>query len=176
MTRCSQLRLLLGIILVQFSAASFSPAADDALPKGFVYLHEIAPSIVLEIRYFNGNNFTAKRVDGYEANKCILTRQAALALRSVQDELKPFGLSLKLFDAYRPQPAVDHFVRWVRDLQDTETKQTYYPNIAKKDLIGDYIAPKSGHTRGSSVDLTIVGPEGEELDMGSGFDFFDKKS
>ena len=176
MTRCSHLRLLLGIILVPFSATSFSRAADDSLPKGFVYLHKVAPSIVLEMRYFNGDNFVGKRVDGYEANKCILTKQAALALRAVQDELKPFGLGLKVFDAYRPQRAVDHFVRWAKDLQDTGTKDTYYPNIAKKDLIGDYIAPESGHTRGSSVDLTIVGPAGEELDMGSCFDFFDKKS
>ena len=176
MTRWPHFHVRLGIILVMLSTASFARAAEDALPKGFVYLHDFAPSIVLELRYFSGDNFVGKRIDRYEAPRCILTLQAALALRSVQAELKQFGLGLKVFDAYRPQGAVDHFVRWAKDLQDTGTKETYYPNIAKKDLIGDYIAHKSGHSRGSSLDLTIVGPEGEELDMGSTFDFFDKKS
>lgn len=118
--------------------------------------------------------------DGYEIPHCILTAQAAEAVLKVQDRLRPFGLSLKIFDAYRPQRAVDHFVRWARDLDDTTMKGTYYPEVRKEELFDKgYIAERSGHTRGSTVDVTIVAPENNgfrELDMGAGFDFFGPQS
>lgn len=147
----------------------------ETLPKGFVDLSVRVPGIVIEPRYAGAMNFIGKPVDGYEAERCLATEQTAAALVKVQRDLKPYGLGLKVFDAYRPQRAVNHFVRWAKDKDDTATKARYYPNVAKKDLIPeDYIAPKSGHTRGSAVDLTIVDLQAphEELDMGSGFDHF----
>ena len=148
--------------------------AATPLPEGFVYLEDVIPSIRLEICYFSDNNFTGRPVDGYLKPRAILTREAAAALKGVQDELLPFGLGIKLFDAYRPQRAVDSFVRWAADLNDTTAKTRYYPEVAKQDLFNDgYIAAKSSHSRGSTVDLTIVElSSGTELDMGSPFDFF----
>ena len=119
--------------------------------------------------------------DGYEAPRCVLTRQAADALAKVQEDLQRFGLGLKIFDAYRPQRAVDNFVRWGRDLADTKMKAEYYPRVRKKDLFEEgYIAAKSSHSRGSTVDITIAyagnqAPE-SELDMGTAFDFFGPES
>ena len=148
--------------------------ASQQLPDGFVYLEEVVPSIRLDMRYFSEDNFTGKPVDGYLKPRGIITRQAAMALGNVQDELVPFGLGIKIFDAYRPQRSVDNFVRWAADLSDTKTKVQYYPNVAKQDLFREgYIAAKSSHSRGSTVDLTIMElSSGAELDMGSPFDFF----
>ncbi len=153
----------------------------EALPKGFVYLADHVPSIVIDLRYYTENNFLGCRVDGYVNPRCIITRDAAESLKGVQEELKPFGLGLKVFDAYRPQRAVNHFVRWAKDLGDTAKKQGYYPRVKKENLFKDgYIASRSGHTRGSTVDLTIISLEtsdqGHELDMGSPFDFFGPES
>jgi D-alanyl-D-alanine dipeptidase len=107
-------------------------------------------------------------------------KEAATALKKVQEELKSFGLGLKVHDAYRPQQAVDHFVRWAKDLEDTKMKSKYYPRIDKKNLLKDgYIAAKSGHSRGSTVDITIVtldAQKSEELDMGTRWDFFGARS
>jgi len=150
----------------------------SSLPKGFVYLESVAPGVVLEMRYCSKNNFIGDVVDGYEAPRCIMTREAAEAIRNVQEELNRFSMSLKIFDAYRPQGAVDHFVRWSKDLSDVRMKNAYYPGVAKENIFKEgYIWTKSGHSRGSTVDLTIVVlPEGKELDMGSGFDFFGEAS
>ena len=142
-----------------------------------MYLDTVAPSILQEMRYPTPDNFMGRPVDGYEAPRAILTRQAAEALKQVQQDLATFHLGLKVFDAYRPQRAVDNFVRWAGDLEDTTMKWKYYPDVAKKDLFRKgYIASRSSHSRGSTVDLTIVSVEektfGQELDMGSGFDFF----
>jgi len=149
-----------------------------ALPSNFVELQKAIPSIELEIRYHSNNNFIGEPIDGYFASKAILSKPATKALNHVQTELKTFGLSLKVFDAYRPQKAVDHFVRWGLDLQDIKMKEEYYPNTEKKNLFKEgYIAKKSGHSRGSTVDLTLVDLETkEELDMGSLFDFFAQES
>jgi len=143
-------------------------------PKGFNYIQDKIPTIKLEIRYHGKNNFIGTPIDGYLAPKAILTTKATLALSQVQEELKSFNLGLKVFDAYRPQKAVDHFVRWGRDLGDTKMKAIYYPTVEKKNLFRDgYIAKKSGHSRGSTVDLTIIDLKSKkELDMGSSFDFF----
>jgi len=156
-------------------------AQEGALPNGFVYVTEIVPDIKVELRYFTHNNFIGEPIDGYLAPKCILTRQAAEALKGVQEDLKRFGLGLKIYDAYRPQQAVDHFVRWAKDLGDVRMKQEFYPHVQKENLFKeDYIAEKSGHSRGSTVDLTVVSidakPTDAGLDMGTGFDYFGTES
>ncbi|HEY9161525.1 MAG TPA: M15 family metallopeptidase [Desulfomonilia bacterium] len=148
--------------------------AAQPLPEGFVYLDDVIPGIRLEMRYYSDNNFTGRRVDGYLKPRCIISKPAALALKKVQDDLLPFGLELKIFDAYRPQAAVDNFIRWAADIGDTKMKKEYYPDVDKTNLFRDgYIASRSGHTRGSTVDLTIIqSGSGKELDMGGTFDFF----
>lgn len=160
---------------------SFGNQATPPLPKGFVYVDTIIPDLVIELRYHTDHNFVGQQIDGYLKPRCILTRQAAEALRHVQAELKSFGLGLKIFDAYRPQLAVDHFVRWAENLDDTRTKAEFYPDIDKSTLFRDgYIASRSSHSRGSTVDVTLISlqPEtlGKELDMGTGFDFFGPSS
>jgi len=155
-----------------------SHAWTATLPAGFVYLDAAAPEIAIELRYITENNFLGIPVDGYETPRCIISSEAAQALKKVQTDLASFGLGLKVFDAYRPQRAVDHFVRWAKDTSDTKMKPHYYPDVKKKNLFKQgYIASKSSHTRGSTVDLTIISLEtGEEVDMGSGFDFFGPES
>jgi D-alanyl-D-alanine dipeptidase len=162
-------RLLLLFLLI----CSLSIYSQN-LPEGFSYLSDIDSTIETELRYITHNNFLGKPVDGYDKDVMIVSTKAGKAIKEVQSKLAEFGLSLKVFDAYRPQRAVDHFVRWAKVLNDTLTKRKYYPNVDKKDLFKlDYIASKSGHTRGSTVDLTIIDKTtGKELDMGSGFDFF----
>ena len=144
------------------------------IPSGFVDLQKTVPSIVVELRYSGKNNFVGKPIDGYEAQVCYISTPAAVALKSVQEELLAFGLGLKIFDAYRPQRAVDHFVRWAKDLNDTKMKASYYPDVLKSELFDKgYIAARSGHSRGSTVDLTLIDlATANELDMGTGFDFF----
>jgi len=157
-------------------------AWGGTLPDGFVYCEAAVPGIVTEMRYATAHNFTGAPVEGYLKPRCILTGKAALALKGVQDELRPFGLGLKVFDAYRPQRAVDNFVRWAKDVDDTRMKREFYPEVSKKDLfVEDYIAARSGHSRGSTVDLTLVAlngsvAAGRELDMGTPFDFFGPES
>mgnify|MGYP000565988207 CR=1 FL=1 len=148
------------------------------LPKNFVYLKDIAPSIRIELRYFSNNNFIGKPIDGYLKDSLIISTPAAKALREIQTKLMLSGLSLKIFDAYRPQQAVDHFIRWAKVMNDTLMKQFYYPDVQKSELFTlGFIASKSGHTRGSTVDLSIVDVKtNKELDMGSSYDFFGEES
>lgn len=160
-----------------FSIITFSLSiigTSQELPKGFSYVKDFAPSIQKELRYCSHNNFMGVPVDGYEEPVLITSTKTAMALAKVQKELVKKGLSLKVFDAYRPQTAVNHFVRWARIPSDTLTKKQYYPNVNKRHLFKlGYIATKSGHSRGSSVDLTIVHiATNTELDMGSPYDFF----
>ncbi|CAM1357555.1 M15 family metallopeptidase [Tenacibaculum halocynthiae] len=144
------------------------------LPEGFSYVKDIDPTILRELRYCNHNNFVGIPVNGYNDDVLITSTLTAKALKKVQAELTKKGYSLKVFDAYRPQTAVNHFVKWARVINDTLMKQQYYPNLNKRHLFKlGYIATKSGHSRGSSVDLTIVNIKtGKELDMGSPYDFF----
>jgi D-alanyl-D-alanine dipeptidase len=130
------------------------------------------------MRYFEGSNFVGRRIDGYEAPICLLTREAAVALAAVQRDLATSGLGLKVFDCYRPVRAVAHFVRWSRDFSDQQNKYEYYPDFDKRDLFRDgYISARSGHSRGSTIDLTLVRlSDKQELDMGSPFDFFGPRS
>ena len=158
-----------------------SSGVAHSLPTGFVYLDQTIPHLAVDLKYLGADNFLGRPVDGYVKSRCILTREAANALGRVQAELNRFGLGLKIFDAYRPQRAVDDFVRWARDLDDLKMKKEFYPNVKKASLFSDgYIASRSAHSRGSAVDLTIVSltdnKPGDELDMGSPFDFFDPKS
>ena len=146
------------------------------LPDGFVDISNTIPNIEIEARYFSEDNFIGQRIKGYESPKCFLSKKAATALAEIQAELNVFGLGLKVYDAYRPQQAVDHFVAWAKDLSDTKMKSKYYPDVDKTNLFRDgYIAKKSGHSRGSTVDLTIVSLSTrapQELDMGTAWDFF----
>lgn len=148
------------------------------LPEGFVYVDEVIPDIQLELRYCLNNNFVGQPVDGYKAEVCILTKPATLALKKVQEDLKKDSLSLKVFDSYRPQQAVNHFSKWARNVNDTLMKQQYYPDVDKRNLFRDgYIASKSRHSSGSTIDLTIVDLKtGKELDMGTPYDYFGEAS
>lgn len=173
--------LFLGVFICTQAGQSWADEPSRALPEGFVYVDEVIPDLRLDLRYAGSHNFTGERIEGYLKQRCILTRQAAEALKKVQEDLRPFGLGLKIFDAYRPQRAVDHFVRWARDTADTRMKGEFYPDVEKKNLfVEGYISAKSGHSRGSTVDLTIVSINGQnpgkEMDMGSGFDFFGPRS
>ncbi|HSM08211.1 MAG TPA: M15 family metallopeptidase [Gemmatimonadota bacterium] len=143
-----------------------------------VDVREVEPSIRADIRYADSNNFVGAPVDGYEAARCLLSRPAAEALARVQRELAPEGLGVLVYDCYRPQRAVDHFVRWAADTGDVGTKAEFYPNVDKALLFDEgYIAERSGHSRGSTVDLTLVRDDrAEPLDMGSPYDFFDPRS
>ena len=147
------------------------------LPKNFVLIKELVPSIVIEMRYGTNNNFTGRSIPGYESRQAVITIATANALKKVQKELNKLGLGLKIFDAYRPQKAVNYFMKWSDQPSDTIMKNKYYPNLKKNTLFDlGYIASKSGHTRGSTVDVTLLyesGPEkGKEVDMGSVWDLF----
>ncbi len=146
--------------------------------SGFVMLAEAVPDAILEIRYYGTYNFVGARVDGYEQPTALITKEAGKALREVSDELVAKGYRLKIFDAYRPQKAVDHFMRWAEDVSDTLMRQYFYPDVDKSKLFElDYICAKSGHTRGSTVDLTLFDMRTEkEVDMGATFDWFGGES
>lgn len=148
------------------------------LPEGFVYVNSIIPNIDVELRYHGDNNFVGERIDGYNSNKLILTLESALALKKVQEELLSRNLCLLVYDGYRPQQSVDHFIAWSKKNNDTINKHAFYPDVDKANLfIEDYIAIRSGHSKGSTVDVTIIdGNTNEPLDMGSGFDFFGEAS
>lgn len=150
-------------------------ATKAQLPEGFVYIKEYIPSAQIDIRYYGNNNFTGRPVAGYLAPKAILTREAARALQNISAELAEQGYALKIFDAYRPQKAVNDFIQWTCSSGNEEMKADYYPHINKKDLCWlGYIAIRSGHSRGSTVDLTLVDKKtGKEIDMGGGFDLLD---
>ncbi len=173
-------RFVISVVLLVLCANPGLNSLAGDLPDGFTYLEDVVPDIQLEIRYHSQDNFIGQRIDGYAAPKCIITKDAANALKKVQDELKAFGLGLKVYDAYRPQRAVAHFVRWAQNLDDTSMKSAYYPNVEKQNLFREgYIAQRSSHSRGSAVDLTIVALDAEasqELDMGSPWDFFGPRS
>ena len=150
--------------------------SDDT--RGFVSVGEVIPDVLLDIRYYSSFNFIGERIDGYEEPAVLLTREAAEALAAVSREAMRQGFRLKIFDAYRPQKAVDHFVRWAEDPADTRMKAYFYPDLEKKDIIPQhYIAEHSGHSRGSTVDLTLFEMNTQQdADMGGTFDFFGEKS
>jgi len=166
--------ILISLILLFNGCAGEQNKSAGALPEGFVYVTDIVPDAILEVRYYSTYNFVGARVDDYLSPVAILTEEAATALKLANDELRTLGYAIKVFDGYRPQGAVDHFVRWAEDENDVLTKEYFYPNIAKDRLFPEgYIAKRSGHSRGSTVDLTLIEMlTGKEVDMGSPFDFF----
>ncbi len=166
------------IFFVTFFTSLYAQEKSNDLPKGFVYVKEVIPNIKIDLRYYGSHNFVGEPIDGYLKPKCILTKKAAEALKKVQEEFERLGFGLLIYDAYRPQTAVDHFVRWAKDVDDTRTKEEFYPHVAKTDLFKEgYIASKSGHSRGSTVDVTIVSLRtGHILNLGGPYDFFDKRS
>ncbi|MFE1552664.1 M15 family metallopeptidase [Streptomyces sp. NPDC058718] len=195
-----------GLLSVTGAVASPAPPASAApepkAPREFVALNSVDRTIVQEMRYTTAHNFVGAPIDGYRQPLCILTRPAAEALHRAQVRLLARGYTLKVYDCYRPQRAVDHFVRWAKDLEDERMKEEFYPLVDKSRLFADgYIAEKSGHSRGSTVDLTIVrlpavptrayvpgealtecyAPREERfpdnsVDMGTGYDCFDTRS
>ena len=150
--------------------------SDDS--SDFVLLSDAVPDVILEIRYYSTYNFVGERIDGYEEPVAFMTKEATAKLKEVSDELKEKGYRLKIYDAYRPQEAVSHFVRWAKDLNDTKMKKYFYPNLDKDVLFPQgYIMEHSGHSRGSTVDLTLFDMNTEkEVDMGGTFDFFGEES
>ena len=153
----------------------------EILPEdstGFVMLSDVVPDIIQDIRYYSTFNFVGDRIDGYKQPCALMTIEAAEALKKVSDELKKFGYCLKIYDAYRPQKAVDNFVRWAEDLDDTRMKEYFYPNVNKADLFDEgYLGTRSGHSRGSTVDVTLCDfNTSKEVDMGGAFDYFGELS
>ena len=171
-----QIGLLFFLLAVVCSFGSCSP--KDCGREHFVLISEAVPDVILEIRYFGTYNFVGTRIDGYEAPTALLTKEAADSLRAVSDEVMQMGYRLKIYDAYRPQCAVDHFVRWAADVSDTTMRRYFYPDVDKSLLFAqEYIMEKSGHTRGSTVDLTLFDMNTEkEVDMGGTFDLFGVES
>ncbi len=193
-------RLLVALFILGLAATPSTAAAQERAPRTFVALDRVAPTILHDIRYRTSHNFVGRRIRGYRQALCILTRDAALALKRAQSRLRRRGYTLKVYDCYRPQRAVNHFVRWARDLDDQAMKREFYPRVDKSRLFADgYIAERSGHSRGSTVDLTLVklparkqprwsrrrhglvrcfAPVGKRfpdntVDMGTGYDCFD---
>jgi len=163
-------KIFLVLLFINYSCSN--------LPEGFVYINDLDNRINIDLRYSTENNFTGKVIDGYRSNKAIISAKAAMALIQVQNDLDQMNLSLKIFDAYRPQMSVNYFINWSNDPVDTINKSIYYPKIKKSELFPlGYIAERSGHSRGSTVDLTIVdNTTFKELDMGTPYDFFGPES
>jgi D-alanyl-D-alanine dipeptidase len=158
--------------------AAGAAGAGDTMPEDFVNAVEVVPDLVVDMRYAGSYNFVGRPIEGYEAPVCILTRRAAAALGEVQAELRDYGLGLKVFDCFRPTRAVADFVGWAQDESDTRMKAEFYPDLEKPELFPrGYIAERSGHSRGSTVDLTLVYlPWESEVPMGTGFDLFSERS
>ena len=158
------------------SVGETASATEDT--SAFTTLTDVVPDAILEIRYFGTYNFVGDRIDGYQEPTALLTKRAADSLKAVSDDVISLGYRLKIYDAYRPQKAVDHFVRWAEDIPDTRMKAYFYPDLEKKVLFPqEYICAKSGHSRGSTIDLTLFDMATEkELDMGGTFDWFGPES
>jgi len=154
------------------------PSGREYDRSGFCYVQDVCPDAIQEIRYATSYNFTGRPLPGYSRSVALLSKPAAEALKAVSDELMEKGYRLKIFDAYRPQSAVDEFIRWARAADDTLMRQTFYPEYPKRRLFPEqFIASRSGHSRGSTVDLTLVDARtGKELDMGTPFDYMGKAS
>ncbi|MBQ0045111.1 MAG: M15 family metallopeptidase [Bacteroidales bacterium] len=152
-------------------SAEITPEMDSS---EFVLLTDVVPDAILEIRYYSQYNFIGDRIPGYEEPVAILTKQAADSLKAASDDLKALGYCIKVYDAYRPQRAVDYFMSWAKDVDDVRMKDSFYPELDKSVLVPEeYVAEHSSHTRGSTVDLTLVDIKtGREVDMGCVFDYF----
>ena len=170
-----QIKIIFLLLINKFALSA------QVIPAGFVNLNKEIPNLVVDLRYASSENFIGRVVPGYNSSKAIGTEDLATALKKVQAQLKPYGLGLKLFDAYRPQIAVNTFIIWADYSSDTLKKEEYYPDLKKNSLFElGYIAEKSAHTKGSTVDITLIYLEGinkgKEVDMGGKWDYFSKKS
>ena len=174
--------VVLGVLASSALLAAEPPRlspATTAAAAGMTNIRTLVPDIDEDIHYASADNFTGAVVDGYQAPACYLRTAAAKALARVEATLRTQGYRLRLWDCYRPARAVAAFVRWAGDLSDTRTKAAHYPNLDKGKLLGEYIAPVSGHSRGATVDLTLLrcaGATCQPLDMGTDFDFFDPRA
>ena len=168
--------IMLSIALLPAALAEEAPVPSHELPERFCYAHEVIPDVILDIRYAGTHNFVGDPIDGYEAPFAILTNEAAEALKEAADEFRSLGYRIMIFDAYRPQSAVRHFVRWSQIKDDMRMQAEFYPEFKKKSLLVDqgYIARNSAHCRGSAIDMTLTDLDGNPLDMGTGFDYFGK--
>ena len=169
---------LVAAALLAVACSTQEKVVPEADISTFVNITDVVPDAILEVRYFGTYNFVGARIDGYKQPTALLTAVAADSLKAVSDDLKAQGYRLKIYDAYRPQCAVDHFMRWGADLDDTLMRPYFYPNVDKSRLFKlGYIAEKSGHSRGSTVDLTLFDMRTEkEVDMGGTFDWFGHES
>ena len=172
------IRLFLVAALIFALAPSAFAQSNSERPDSFVDAARIAPGLLVEARYAGAHNFVGRPIEGYDKPICYLTKPAAAALAQVVADLEPRGLTIKVFDCYRPERAVAHFARWARNLGDVKMKSEFYPHVDKSTLFRDgYIAARSGHSRGSTADLTLARrTDGKELDMGTPFDFFSPRS
>ena len=172
--------IILSLSLIFVSCATRQQQTVDPIydRSDFVEVTEVVPDAILEIRYYSTYNFVGERIDGYLRPLALMTRQAADSLKAVNDDLKAKGYRIKIWDTYRPQRAVNHFIRWAENLSDTTMKAVFYPMVDKNVLFDEgYICARSSHTRGSTVDLTLIdAATGKELDMGSPFDWFGEES
>jgi D-alanyl-D-alanine dipeptidase len=169
---------LAAAVALTLTAPTLAQQVVERRPDSFVDVSTVAPGLLTEMRYATPHNFVGVPIDGYDKPICYLTRPAARALALVVKDLKPRGLTLRVYDCYRPVRAVAHFVRWARNLRDTRMKAEFYPDVDKSTLFRDgYIASRSGHSRGSTMDLTLARrADGRVLDMGTPFDFFSPHS
>ena len=167
------------ISLIVITIISFVPVLADTIScdkTDFAEISTVIDDAAYDIRYYSSNNFTGKRIDGYKAPRAYMTKEALTALAVAADDFRAKGYRLLIWDSYRPQKAVDNFVRWINDPNDDGDK-TFYPALEKSDLIkGVYIMEKSGHSRGSTVDLTLIKKDGGFVDMGGTFDLFSEIS
>ncbi|HEV7689404.1 MAG TPA: M15 family metallopeptidase [Hyphomonadaceae bacterium] len=163
-------------LLFALAGCTSTPAETDR--SGFVDAAQVVPGLIVDMRYFGSENFLGRPVAGYEAPACLVTKETAAALANAQKKLAASGLGLKVFDCYRPRRAVADFVAWAKDLSDQQRKAQHYPDVDKSRLFElGYIAERSGHSRGSTLDLTLIDKTtGAEIDMGSPYDLFDPKS
>lgn len=158
--------------------SSYNKVNKNRLPDGFVIVSDVVPDIVQEIRQYTTYNFVGKRIDYYNAPVAILSKEAANALKNASEDFKSQGYCIKVFDAYRPQSSVNHFIQWAKNINDNKMKNIFYPNVNKEDLFSlGYIAEKSTHSRGSALDMTLIDMKaGKEIDTGSPVDLFDEIS
>ncbi len=171
MKKLASALLLAAGVLAPVYAAPLSVDKTD-----FAEISTVIDDAAYDIRYYSSNNFTGNRVQGYHAPRAYMTKEALAALSKAADDLRSQGFRLLIWDSYRPQKAVDNFVTWINDPKDPGDK-TFYPDLQKQDLVkGNYVATKSSHTRGSTVDLTIIRKDGSAVDMGGTFDLFSEIS
>ena len=170
--------VMLGVSLVSCNTTRQAAVVNPNDSSQFVNIADVIPDVILEVRYYSNYNFVGRRINGYEQPVALMTRVAADSLRAVSDDLKQHGYLLKIYDAYRPQRAVDHFLAWAQDNSDTLTRAYFYPYLTKPQVFEqEYVAKRSGHSRGSTVDLTLFDMKtGKEVDMGGTFDWFGEES